>query len=65
MIAHLLHKYAMFELSNFFEIIRVPIYLWFIYDAHFYELGTILGVSKTCTQYSDKGIPYENVVLLA
>ena len=65
MIGHLLHKLELFELSKFFAIVRVPLYIWFIYDAHFFELGTILGISEDCIQYDEHGDPYNNVVLLA
>ena len=65
MIGHLLHKVELYELSKFFAIVRVPLYIWFIYDAHFFELGTILGISDECIQYDVNGNPYKNVVLLA
>jgi hypothetical protein len=43
MLGHLLEKYGHYEWSKFFAVSRVPVYIYFIYEAHFYELTSLFS----------------------
>jgi hypothetical protein len=40
-ITALCYKYGQYEIGKFFDISRVPIYFYFIFRAHFYELNML------------------------
>lgn len=48
MISIVLDRYDKDEWSKLFEISSVPVYFYSIFEAHFYELNSIISHTETC-----------------
>lgn len=48
MLEKLLSKYEHFEIASIIAVSRVPLYIWFIYDAHYYELIDLVHGAPQC-----------------
>ena len=41
----------------------MPLYIWFIYEAHYYEITLKVNTGDNCIQYDQEGLPYNNLYL--